>query len=308
MADTNTPPTTVTTLEPLREDAVRIISAADLASDAETLSKDLEIVSLAIDSGKGDLVPNSDGTWTFTPATDDDTEVKFTFEVSDGDHFATGTATLDLLPVTDVVLSDKGGGARYTGTDDAEDILGGRGNDRVKASGGEDQVWGNDGNDRLYGGDDNDLVDGGKGNDRVYGDEGDDQVLGGIGNDHLYGGKDDDQVDGGKGNDHVYGDAGNDLVSGGIGNDHINGGEGDDELSGEAGHDRFVFKGMFGNDTISDFDVNKDTLHIDGTTYSKGNFDQLVVIEVDATTVLFKYDEANSITLENVDPNDFSLV
>ena len=57
----------------------------------------------------------------------------------------------------------------------------------------------------------------------------------------------------------VWGDTGN----------HINGGEGDDDLSGGDGHDRFVFKGVFGDDKITDFDVENDTLHINGTTYSK---------------------------------------
>jgi Ca2+-binding RTX toxin-like protein len=309
----------------LNEDTVRIITAADLlqgASDAETETADLEVVDLVATSGT--LVEDGEGRWIFTPDANDETEVTFNFKVSDGDDVTAATAKLDLLPVN-IVLSDKGGGARYTGTDAAEDIYGGRGNDRIKAEGGDDQVWGGNGNDRLYGGEADDLVDGGKGNDRVYGDEGDDQVLGGtgndrayggagadiiggdVGNDHLYGGEDDDEVDGGKGNDHLYGEAGNDVVWGDTGNDHINGGEGDDDLSGGDGHDRFVFKGVFGDDKITDFDVENDTLHINGTTYSKGNFDQLVVTLVDTTTVLFQ-DGENSITLENVDPNDFGLL
>ena len=329
MADTNTAPTVSgpVTLDPLREDAVRIITAAELlqfASDAP--SDDLTVKNLTISSGNGELVDKGDGTWIFTPKTDDDTAVTFAYDVSDGKLSTGTTATLDLLPVYDVILSGKGGGARYTGTDGAEDIFGNRGNDRVNAAGGEDQVWGGDANDRLYGGDANDLVDGGKGNDRVYGDDGDDQVLGGIGNDwayggagadivgggvgndHVYGGEDNDQVAGDTGNDHVYGEDGDDNVSGGAGNDMVNGGEGDDILSGGAGHDRFVFEGAFGQDTITDFDIHRDLLQINGNSYSQGSFDQLVVTEVDDTTVRFEDGEGNSITLENVDPNDFSLV
>ena len=327
MADTNTAPTVSgpVTLEASNEDTVRIITADELlqtASDDKFTTAELTVIDLTASSGT--LVEDGEGRWIFTPVANDESAVTFSYKVSDGELESAETiATLDLLPVN-IVLPDKGGGARLAASDVAEDIYGGRGNDRIKAEGGDDQVWGNKGNDRVYGGEGDDLVDGGKGNDRVYGDGGDDEVYGADGNDRAYGGAGDDvvvgakgndwvyggdggdEVDGGDGNDHLYGDAGNDVVLAGKGNDHINGGEGDDDLTGNEGHDRFVFKGIYGDDIIRDFDVENDTLRINGTTYSKGNFDQLV-FEVDDTNVVI-VDGENSITLENVNPSDFALV
>jgi large repetitive protein len=46
-------------------------------------------------------VNNGDGTWTYTPALNDDTNVTFTYIVSDGSLSAAGTATLDITPVDD---------------------------------------------------------------------------------------------------------------------------------------------------------------------------------------------------------------
>ena len=48
-------------------------------------------------TGAGELVDNGDGTWTYTPALDDDSAVTFSYTVSDGALTAAGTATLDIL-------------------------------------------------------------------------------------------------------------------------------------------------------------------------------------------------------------------
>ncbi|WP_031818030.1 tandem-95 repeat protein, partial [Vibrio parahaemolyticus] len=45
---------------------------------------------------------NGDGTWTFTPQIDDDTEVSFTFDIiDDEDQVVSGSANLDILPIND---------------------------------------------------------------------------------------------------------------------------------------------------------------------------------------------------------------
>jgi Ca2+-binding RTX toxin-like protein len=111
--------------------------------------------------------------------------------------------------------------------------------DRLLGYGGDDTLAGNGGNDQLYGGYGSDMVRGGYDNDAVYGDAG---------------------------NDRVYGDAGNDAVSGGSGNDFLNGGAGRDTLIGGAGSDSFDFttKPLSASaDRIADFNPAFDTIRLD---------------------------------------------
>ena len=66
----------------------------------------LTAVNLAIASGKGTLVNNPDGTWTYTPALNDDTAVTFTYAVSDGMAAPVATtASLDITPVNDAPVT-----------------------------------------------------------------------------------------------------------------------------------------------------------------------------------------------------------
>jgi len=59
---------------------------------------------------------------------------------------------------------------------------------------------------------------------------------------------------------HGYGGDGNDVIIGGKGSDSIDGGNGDDVLTGNKGRDLFIMSP--GEDTIADFNVNKDLLQI----------------------------------------------
>ena len=62
----------------------------------------LTAVNLAISSGKGQLVSNPGGTWTYNPAANDDTSVTFSYAVSDGIAAPVATtASLDITPVND---------------------------------------------------------------------------------------------------------------------------------------------------------------------------------------------------------------
>ena len=82
------------------EDVARTITKAELLSAASDQDGDaLSITGLAASSGS--LVDNHDGTWTFQPGANDDTQVSFTYQVSDGTVATAATATLDLLPVND---------------------------------------------------------------------------------------------------------------------------------------------------------------------------------------------------------------
>lgn len=76
------------------------------------------------------------------------------------------------------------------------------------------------------------------------------------------------------GDDDLLGAASNDSLFGGDGNDTLNGGEGDDLLVGQADNDLFVFSGIVGNDTISDFDLAGDDV-LDLTAFGVMGLDDL---------------------------------
>ena len=98
------------------------------------------------------------------------------------------------------------------GTDVANHISGGYG---------DDTVVGLSGNDTLAGLQGDDLLSGGSGNDNLAGGSGDDRLRGGSGNDLL---------NGGDGNDHIFAGSGNDTILASTGHDTINGGSGTDML------------------------------------------------------------------------------
>lgn len=90
---------TVTTLAPIEEGGSRLITQADLlagASDPQGLSLmalDLQLV------GKGSLVSNGDGTWTFTAAPGDESNVRLTYSVTNSWSLPVATsALLDITP------------------------------------------------------------------------------------------------------------------------------------------------------------------------------------------------------------------
>jgi Ca2+-binding RTX toxin-like protein len=82
------------------------------------------------------------------------------------------------------------------------------------------------------------TLDGGKGDDIIVGSEGNDTIRGGKGNDLIMGAGGDDNIDGGRGNDMIWGGDGNDTIHGGKGNDTIYGGNGNDNCYGDGGRDK----------------------------------------------------------------------
>lgn len=94
------PSSTPVTLTPIAEDSVtRLITQSELLSNATDVdSTSLTASGLQISSGRGTLVSNGNGTWSYTPAPNDETSVSFTYLVSDGQASVSGTATLDILP------------------------------------------------------------------------------------------------------------------------------------------------------------------------------------------------------------------
>jgi hypothetical protein len=100
----NDPPvTTPVTLTAIGEDSgPRLITQAELLANASDVDgPSLAATGLAISAGSGSLVDNGDGTWTYTPALDDDTSVSFSYTITDGIDPIAATASLDITPVND---------------------------------------------------------------------------------------------------------------------------------------------------------------------------------------------------------------
>ena len=89
------------------EDGSRVITAAELLAGVTDIDGPAAtITALSIQSGNGELFPNGDGTWIYTPAADDDTGVTFAYTASDSELSASSTASLDLTPVNDAPVAD----------------------------------------------------------------------------------------------------------------------------------------------------------------------------------------------------------
>ena len=114
-----------------------------------------------------------------------------------------------------------------------------------------------DGSDTLYAYHSGSTLNGGLGDDLLYGADGADTLNGGDNNDEL---------NGGNGNDVLNGDEGHDTLYGGDGNDTLSGGAGIDYLEGGDGSDTYVFGRGFGQDTVDNYhvDKNSDTVHFKG--------------------------------------------
>lgn len=102
--------------------------------------------------------------------------------------------------------------------------------------------------------------------DRISGDRNDNILSGGAGGDDTLKGKNgDDTLLGEAGADRLQGGRGDDLLEGGSGADRLSGGSDDDTLTGGEDGDRFVFKGRFGDDVITDLTFAEgDTVKISG--------------------------------------------
>ncbi|MGP1717323.1 MAG: calcium-binding protein [Methylophilus sp.] len=106
----------------------------------------------------------------------------------------------------------------YTGTANADLIIGNNLGNYIDGGDGNDIIVGGSGNDSLTGGNGNDILIGGDGNDGLFGGAGDDILYGGAGQDFLVGGSStlgDETVDGdlfiATSDDFLLGDKGNDT-------------------------------------------------------------------------------------------------
>ena len=97
------PTTTLVTLTAIAEDSgARLITQADLLANATDIEGDALIATgLTINTGNGAITDNGNGTWNYTPAANDETDVSFNYTITDGTNNVAGTATLDITPVND---------------------------------------------------------------------------------------------------------------------------------------------------------------------------------------------------------------
>jgi hypothetical protein len=94
------------TLTPIAEDATRLITQAELLAGVTDPDGPVTAINLAVAAGGGTLTDNHDGTWTYTPAANDDTQVSFIYQITDGIAApVTNSATLDLTPVNDAPVN-----------------------------------------------------------------------------------------------------------------------------------------------------------------------------------------------------------
>ncbi|UMA64711.1 hypothetical protein LVO79_17185 [Roseivivax marinus] len=148
-------------------------------------------------------------------------------------------------------------GVMVDGTDGADTLSAGDGDDTVLGRGGNDVLSGGAGDDTIAAADGADRADGGSGNDMIGGGTGNDTLFGGTGRDTLGGGRGEDSLDGGDGADVLAGGPGNDVIEGGVGNDTIGASYGNDQVRGAGGDDdigggtgRDILSGGNGDDRL----------------------------------------------------------
>ena len=159
--------------------------------------------------------------------------------------------------------------------------------DKVKGSDLADFLEMGEGDDEFTGGLGGDNICGNKGKDILYGNQGDDEIKGNMGDDIIYGGKDADSIYGNLDNDKLYGNIGNDYLYGGQGDDVIYAGQGDDYVYGNKGNDTLY--GNKGADTFvctKGFDVIKDFWGLDGDKISVASVANAVISEKDGSTLI----------------------
>ncbi len=162
-----------------------------------------------------------------------------------------------------------------------------------------------------------------RGIENLNGTDFDDQISGNGSDNRLEGYAGNDQLNGGDGHDYLLGHDDFDTLTGGAGDDMLDGGENDDVLTGGSGYDRFRFSNFtnednptsFGQDIITDFDLNQDRLDLWDVPHIL-NYDALLNassqvgsdVVISFITNTHGVDETNSITLQNFNLADLEHI
>lgn len=241
------------------------------------------------------------------------------FNPTDEDDLIKGTSGRDdinLLAGDDVARAGAGndlifGGAGFDTVHAGEGqdtVYGGFGRDLVYLNQGDDVFIDNSeggdlGRDTVYGGRGNDTIQGGNGDDIYFGEWGADVIHGRLGNDRIFAGDQFDTVFAGEGQDTVFGGFGRDRVFLGDGDDRFvdtaqTGALGQDTVTGGAGGDVFVFGASNSADTLTDFEVGLDALHIGASLAAGRSAAELeAAAQSTADGVLLDFGGGNSILL-----------
>ncbi len=203
------------------------------------------------------------------------------------------------------------------------DILTGDANtNRLVGDKGDDQLYGGEGKDYLIGGEGADHLDGGanSGDTAVYRDAeagvGVDLANGGFAGEangdtyvsieYVDGSDFDDIIIGDDAQNRLVGQGGADTINGGGGNDYIIGMQDDDILTGGVGDDVFLYKDLFGDDVITDFEAgagrtDRIWLDLEGIE----DISDLTITDT-ANGALIDVDGYGTILLENVAASDLA--
>ncbi|GAB5434733.1 MAG: hypothetical protein EpisKO_41030 [Epibacterium sp.] len=262
------------------------------------------------------------------------------FYTSEGDDTYSGGAGYDQVTYGSSpggVVVDLQAGTATDGWGDTDTL---RSIEMVRGSAYADDITGDRGANHMRGLEGNDTLDGGRGRDMVrydrdarYGGEdgvtinlkkgfaidgfgdrdqlsGFERAMGSDANDVILGARKSEDLYGLGGNDRIKGGGGNDNIDGGTGRDKLDGGGGNDVLTGGGGADRFIFRGNFGDDEITDF----------STAGSKEKIDLRKISEITSFTdlmnnhatenangdVVIRDDDDNTITLTDISLADLS--
>jgi Ca2+-binding RTX toxin-like protein len=166
---------------------------------------------------------------------------------------------------------------RYTGGDHV--VLGGTDEADILIAGiGDDTLFGDGGNDNLQGGFGNDIINAGDGDDIVTDSGGDDNIKAGDGNDVVHAGPGLDLVMGGRGQDFIIlgTDAGSEVFAG-EGNDFVYGNKNAERILGNEGND-WIETGTFDGAPGDNFDEIFSHDGIDGhdVFLGDGGFDEFI--------------------------------
>ncbi|WPO43209.1 peroxidase family protein [Tardiphaga sp. 42S5] len=166
---------------------------------------------------------------------------------------------------------------RYTGGEHV--VLGGTElADTLIAGIGDDTLFGDGGNDKLEGGFGNDIINGGDGDDIIKDSGGDDNIKAGAGNDVVHAGPGLDLVMGNDGQDFIF--LGTDMgseVFAGTGNDFIYGNKNAERILGNEGND-WIETGTFDGAPGDNFDeiFSHDTIDGHDVFLGDGGFDEFI--------------------------------